>query len=425
MGHSEIVIVGGGIIGSSIAYHLALRNVPVVVVDVAEPAMPPSASWASAGGVRQQNRDPREWRLTLEASRRWPALERELGASFEFRQGGHLHIVERDEDVPVLEARVAREQAGGLDVRLVGAAEVQRLAPGITPGARLGAYSPSDGQANPPKTTRAFAAAAAARGVRYRTAARAVELERSGDAVRTVVVDGERLTAAWVVLAAGAWSPRVAEAVGLDLPIAPRAPQMLLTDPGPPVLAPTVSGVGRRLSLKQLPTGEYFIGGGWPSAIDGAGTAAMTCRVVPENVDGSWAVASAVFPPLAPRRVAQSWCGLEGEAIDGVPLIGPASRHRRSVRGDGVFGARVSAVAGGRARGGRRPDRSRGRRAGGTCTLALRAPRRGDGARVQDGSGQPAARLARLTYGTRTGGLSAGLEDRHVHTEVGHVDERE
>ncbi len=324
MAHSEIVIVGGGIIGSSIAYHLALRKVSVVVVDIAEPAVPPSASWASAGGVRQQNRDPREWPLTREASRRWPGLERELGTAFDFRQGGHLHIVERDEDVPVLDARVARERAAGLDVRLVGAAEVQRLAPGITPGAKLGAYSASDGQANPPKATRAFAAAAAARGVRYRTGAREVRLERSGDAVRTVALDGERLTAAWVVLAAGAWSPRVADDVGLDLPVAPRAPQMLLTDPGPPVLAPTVSGIGRRLSLKQLPTGEYFIGGGWPSAIDGAGTPAMTCRVLPENVDGSWEVASAVFPPLAPRRVARSWCGLEGETIDGVPLIGPA-----------------------------------------------------------------------------------------------------
>src|SRR5579883_2481382 len=84
--HSDVVIVGGGIIGSSIAYHLALRAVAVVVVDIGEPAAPPSASWASAGGVRQQARDPREWPLTLEASRRWPALERELGATFDFRQ---------------------------------------------------------------------------------------------------------------------------------------------------------------------------------------------------------------------------------------------------------------------------------------------------------------------------------------------------
>ena len=137
MTHSEVVIVGGGIIGSSIAYHLALREVPTVVVSMWRgPLRPPSASWASAGGVRQQGRDSREWVLTVEASRRWPALERELGTAFDFRQGGHLHIVERDEDVPVLEARVARERAAGLDVRLVDAAEVRALAPGITAGAR-------------------------------------------------------------------------------------------------------------------------------------------------------------------------------------------------------------------------------------------------------------------------------------------------
>ena len=324
MTHPKGVIVGAGIIGSSIAYHLALREVSVVVVDVAEPAVPPSASWASAGGVRQQARDPREWPLTLEASRRWPVLEHELGATLDFRQGGHLHVVERDEDVPALEARVTRERAAGLDVRLVGGAEVRTLAPGITPEVRLGAYSASDGQANPPKATRAFAAAAAARGVRYCTGAGTVRLERSRDAVRTVTVDGERLDGTWVVLAAGAWSPGIADEIGVDLPVAPRAPQMLLTDPGPPGLAPTISGVGRPLSLKQLPTGEYFIGGGWPSMIDGSGTPTMRCRVLPENVDGSWRVASTVFPPLALRRVVRSWCGLEGEAIDGVPLIGPA-----------------------------------------------------------------------------------------------------
>jgi sarcosine oxidase subunit beta len=321
---SDVVIVGGGIIGSSIAYHLALRAAAVVVVDIGEPAAPPSASWASAGGVRQQARDPREWLLTLEASRRWPALERELGTMFDFRQGGHLHVVERDDDVPALEARVARERAAGLDVRLVEAHEIRTLAPGITPEARLGAYSQSDGQANPPKATRAFAAAAMARGVRYCTGARTVRLRRSGHVIRTVMVDGEPFSGQWVVLAAGAWSARIAGEVGIELPVAPRAPQMLLTDPGPPVLAPTLSGTGRPLSLKQLPTGEFLIGGGWPSAIDALGTPTMSCRVLPQNVEGSWRVASTVFPPLTARRIVRSWCGLEGEAIDGVPLIGPA-----------------------------------------------------------------------------------------------------
>ncbi len=324
MKQPDVVVVGGGIIGSSIAYHLALRAAAVVVVDIGEPAAPPSASWASAGGVRQQARDSREWLLTLEASHRWPALERELGATFDFRQGGHLHVVERDDDVPALEARVARERAAGLDVRLVDKAEIRTLAPGITPEARLGVYSQSDGQANPAKATRAFAAAAMTRGAQYCTSARTVRLRRSGHAVRTVIVDGEPFTGQWIVLAAGAWSGGVAGEVGIELPVAARAPQMLLTDPGPAVLAPTITVTGRPLSLKQLPTGEFLIGGGWPSLIDGLGTATMNCRVLPRNVEGSWEVASTVFPPLAMRRVVRSWCGLEGQAIDGVPLIGPA-----------------------------------------------------------------------------------------------------
>jgi sarcosine oxidase subunit beta len=327
--HPDIVIVGGGIIGSSIAYHLALRKVPVVVVDVAEPVSSPSASWASAGGVRHQGRDRREWPLTREASRRWPALEEELGAPFEFRRGGHLHVVERDEDVRALKERVAREREGGLDVRIVNPDELRGIAPGITSEARLGAYSPNDGQANPRKATRAFACAAAARGARYRTDCRTIRLERAGDDIQGIVVDGERIVGGWVVLAAGAWSPRLAGEVGIALAIAPRALQMVLTDLAPPALTPTVTAMNRRLSLKQLPSGEFLIGGGWPSAIDAPGTPEMSCHLLPENVDGSWQVASSVFPPLRARRIVQSWCGLEGEAIDGVPLIGSVPGVRR------------------------------------------------------------------------------------------------
>ena len=72
---ADVVVVGGGVIGSSIAYHLAGAGARVVVVERSEPASPPSASWASAGGVRQQGRDAREWPLTMEAARRWPNLD--------------------------------------------------------------------------------------------------------------------------------------------------------------------------------------------------------------------------------------------------------------------------------------------------------------------------------------------------------------
>nr|MBA2449086.1 FAD-binding oxidoreductase [Chloroflexota bacterium] len=90
MTNFDVAIIGGGVTGSSIAYHLARQGARVGVFEQAEPAAEPSASWASAGGVRSQGRDPREWSLTLEATRRWPTLEDELDADVGFARGGHL-----------------------------------------------------------------------------------------------------------------------------------------------------------------------------------------------------------------------------------------------------------------------------------------------------------------------------------------------
>jgi sarcosine oxidase, subunit beta len=322
---TEVLVIGGGVIGSSIAYHLALRRTKVVVLDQADPATPPSASWASAGGVRQQRRDPREWMLTRAAAQRWPRLPDELGADIEFRQGGHVHAVETAEDRRALEDRVARERDAGLDVRIVDGAEARHLAPGLSETVLAAAWSASDGQANPVQTTRAFAAAASARGAAYRTGA-AAHLLRDGDRVHGAAAGGETFEADVVVVAAGAWSPALLRQIGVDPAIAPRGPQMILTDPAPAVLAPTITASGRALSLKQLPSGAYFIGGGWPSDVDAA---RMICTVRDDSVQGSWQVATEMFAPLRTCRIRQAWCGLEAESADGVPLIGPV----RGLRG--------------------------------------------------------------------------------------------
>ncbi|MDQ3810322.1 MAG: FAD-binding oxidoreductase [Chloroflexota bacterium] len=319
----DVAIVGSGVTGSSIAYHLARAGVQVRVFEQAAPAVEPSASWASAGGVRQQGRDPREWPLTLEAARRWPGLDDELGASTGFVQGGHVHVVERAEHLPALEARVARERAAGMDIRMLDQADLRQIAPGLAADAIAAAYTPGDGQAHPPSTTRAFAAAAERHGARLTTGTRVDCLLLERQRVTGLIAGGETVLAGRVVLATGVWTPRLTAPIGLELPIRTRAPQMLLTTPAAPQLAPTVTAVGRELSLKQLASGEFFIGGGWPAEIQDDGER-LFCQVRDESVRGSWAVATAVVPVVAEHRIARSWCGLEAQAFDGVPLIGPA-----------------------------------------------------------------------------------------------------
>jgi glycine/D-amino acid oxidase-like deaminating enzyme len=319
----DVLVVGGGVIGSSIAYHLARAGARVRVYEQAAPAVAPSASWASAGGVRQQGRDAREWPLTLEAARRWPNLDQELGAATGFVQGGHLHVVEAEADIAALEQRVQNEAAAGMNIRMLEPAAIYQVSPALKPGVLAAAFTPDDGQADPRRTTAAFAAAAERHGAEYFNGAHVDGLLEHEGRVRGIRVQAQDVTADAVVLATGVWTNTLTRPLGCEVAIEPRAPQMLLTTPGPRQLAPTLTAVDRALSLKQLPSGEYFIGGGWPTDIVEGDNGPM-CRVRPDSIAGSWSVATEIVPAVADQRVADSWGGLEAQSVDGVPFLGPA-----------------------------------------------------------------------------------------------------
>src|SRR5258707_3491324 len=167
--NTDIVIVGGGVIGNSIAYHLARRRRQVLVVERSGVAVSPAASWASAGGVRRQGRHPAEAMLAMEAIERWRILEQELQADLHYRQGGNLLLAESDTEANQLSEFVHRQkEVGFVDVRLVDRNEALALVPGLNERVVAGSYSPSDGQADPVLTTRAFASAAQRFGAIYR-----------------------------------------------------------------------------------------------------------------------------------------------------------------------------------------------------------------------------------------------------------------
>ena len=320
---SEVLIIGGGVMGSAIAYHVARQGRQVLVVERSEEvASAPAASWASAGGVRRQGRHPAEAKLAVEAIERWRTLEEELEAGVQYRRGGNLLLAETDAEAEQLVTFVREQQdLGFTDVRLVDRLEVTALVPGLHAGVVSGSYSPGDGQADPALTTRAFATAAQRLGATY----------WKGTAVLALLVEGERVIGArtgrgeiqaeQVVLAAGAWSDELAGTVGLRLPIKMVALQMVLSTPAPrQVLQPVLSAVSRALSLKQVNDGSFLIGGGWP----GDPTADRRSYMLrEESVKGNWEAACELLPLVGQQRIARAWCGLEAESIDGLPFIGP------------------------------------------------------------------------------------------------------
>ncbi len=317
----EVLVIGGGVTGSSLAYHIARQGRTVLVVEQTEGAIAPAASWASAGGVRRQGRHPAEAMLASEAIARWPTLEAELDADMHYRQGGNLLVAETEAEAEQLASFVREQQANGFtDVTLLAAAEVRNLVPEIAAQVTAASYSPIDGQADPIRTTRAFAAAAQRHGATYWNATAALALHVEGQRVTGVQTARGLVLAEQVVLAAGAWSNQLTDALGIHLPIHMKAFQMLRsTSATGQTLRPVVSAVNLLLSLKQLPDGAFLLGGGWlgtPTADH------RSYQLEQRAIDGNWAAACAIYPPVAQQQIDRAWCGLEAESVDEIPFVG-------------------------------------------------------------------------------------------------------
>src|SRR6266481_7553430 len=143
----SVVIVGGGLVGLSAAFHLRRADPgrPVTVLERARVGA--AASGASAAGVRTMGRDPAERALALESLGRWPGLDRELGGETRYQRGGGLRVALDPKAWEAAPGWVAEQRADGVPLETVDAGGVRRLAPGMAPACLGGVYSPIDGQA--------------------------------------------------------------------------------------------------------------------------------------------------------------------------------------------------------------------------------------------------------------------------------------
>lgn len=318
----SVVIVGGGLMGLSAAFHLR-RADPGSAVTVLERARTgAAASGASAAGVRAMGRDPAERRLALESLRRWPELDRELEAETGYRRGGGLRVALDDKAWEAAADWAAEQCADGVPLEIVDAESAHRLAPGISSACLGGVSSPIDGQADAMATVDAFAAGARRLGARIEEGVGVKALRAEGGRVVGVErSDGTRQSCDVLIVTAGAWTAALLARLGVMLPLDTRPLQMLLTEPAPGALAPVLGCFDRKISFKQLTDGAYLIGGGWPGQV--VDHESNRAAVLEESVRASLEVAAEVYPPAARCPLARSWIGLEAFMPDELPVIGP------------------------------------------------------------------------------------------------------
>ena len=317
----EVLIIGGGVIGSSIAYHVARQGRTVLVVERQQIATEPAASWASAGGIRPEGADPAEAALARAALARWPRLPDELDADLQYRQAGHLLLAESEAEAKQLQLFVQRQRDLGLaDVSLVDRETAMRLAPGLGERITAASFSPTSGHADPQRTTRAFAAAAQRHGAVYWIGTECLALRRVADRVVGALTARGDVRAERTVLAAGAWTRELAGSIGIQLPLRVSALQALISTPAPPGrLLPVLSTVKGNLSLKQQPDGAFLLGGGWLGDPTPDGHS-YTLREASRQ--GNWSLACEIYPPLRERQLARAWGGLQVHSLDDLPFIG-------------------------------------------------------------------------------------------------------
>ncbi|HJR03451.1 MAG TPA: FAD-binding oxidoreductase [Methylomirabilota bacterium] len=227
---ADVVIIGAGAIGASIAYQLGRRGMRDVVVLERDVVGAGSTSKA-AGGIRVQFATRVEIELSLRGIAFFKRFEDEMGVPCDFHQEGYLFVVTDEPTLARFRENVALQRSMGADVRVIAPDDARALVPSLNVDDAIAAvWGPTDGHASPNDVVQAYAAQARARGVRIveDTPVTGIVLERGR--VTGVRTPAGAIATRLVVNAAGPWAPLVGRMAGLELPVDPRRRHIFVTD---------------------------------------------------------------------------------------------------------------------------------------------------------------------------------------------------
>lgn len=319
---ADAVIVGAGVHGASLAFHLAESGVRALVVERSTAAG--GATGRSSGLVRMHYDVPEDAKLAWLSHAYFANWTDRVGGDAGFVRTGFVQMVPPDE-VPALRANVAMQQALGIDTQLIGPQEVAERLPGaIVDDVEIAAWEPQSGYADPTMTTTSLLAAAQARGARLMTRTSVSAVRTDGDRVSGVETSRGVIEAPIVVLAAGAWSVPLAASVGLELPVQVwRHDVAYLRRPEGIGKHPVVIDFAR--SMYARPEGEHLtlvaledgnpLGGSPDAPVDAAAHGFLEKAAA--RIAERW-------PAMADAGLHSSHSGQDGITPDFHPIIGPA-----------------------------------------------------------------------------------------------------
>lgn len=317
MGKTDVLVIGGGIVGTSATYFLSKQGVDVTLIERSEIGR--EASGATAGSMGLQSQELELLSLAREGLAIWAELQGECGRDLEFRRTGGLRVAENKAELEVLRRDVREQRKLGLDVEILSANELKTLAPYLGSSIAAASYCEEDSRGNPLLASVGIALAAQSHGARIRIneAVRGIKVEGNN---RFLVQTTKGIYRSTCILnSAGVWSKEIFRMIGLDIPITLDPMEVMVTEQAPSIFPHMIMNAKRNLTAKQMESGNVVIGGGWKASGD---YKKNIKNIIYESMSGNIQVACRTIPALSHLNIIRCWAGLEGRSPDRLPLLG-------------------------------------------------------------------------------------------------------
>jgi sarcosine oxidase subunit beta len=329
MKKADVVVIGGGTIGASVAYYLARSGKTVSLIEKDDIA---SGECTRGGGgfLSLQSKLPGfNQKLGSESIKAYDRLAAELGCDIEYQKRGVLTVIETDEQLDFYGKFVGEQQKAGIDVTLLDSDETRRVEPALSGPLAGAAYSPNERSLHIHYLAFGLAEAAKRYGAKIYTKTEVRQIRTKNGQITSVITNDGEIETNIVVNAAGISAPTIGKMVGLDIPIIPAKGQDTVTEAVPPFIESLIMSVDymelkHKGALKEIPAavggeqtknGNLILGGTYETGVSDTSTTIMAIKAILRN----WV---RLAPAVRHIHVIRTFAGVRPGSPDGLPILG-------------------------------------------------------------------------------------------------------